>query len=367
MGTIKEETRVQNAIDAFNFQGEQLAWIPYGNGHINDTYKVDFSEKNYILQRINHHTFKDPESLVKNIEYVTKHIKEKMPEGSNFDREVLQLISLKNDNSYLFNDEYGNYWRAYLFVEDSVSFDQVENKEQFYESAYAFGLFQYYLSDFDATVLSETIKDFHNTPVRLQNLKDAIEKDPLDRLKNVEEEVNFALERSEFTHLFTQLFQEGTLKKRVTHNDTKLNNVLLDKDNHKALCVIDLDTVMPGFVLDDFGDSIRFGASTGLEDEKDLSKITIDLDLYEAYIQGFLKGAQNKIENTEIELFPEASKMMTLECGMRFLTDYLLGDTYFKTHYDDHNLVRTRTQFKLVAEMENQWEQMKTITHKYLQ
>lgn len=356
---------VEKAIEVFCFNGDVIEYNSYGSGHINDTFKVKCENANYILQRINSDTFESPVDLMKNIELVTSHIKNKMNPNSDVDREVLQLIPLKKSNEYLYIDG-DNYWRAYLFIEDSLSFDIVLDENIFYQSGYAFGEFQYYLKDFNSNMLTETIKDFHNTPQRLINLKEAIKLDPFDRVKNVRKEINFALQREEFTNLFMDLSNSGKLKKKVTHNDTKLNNVLFDNKSKKAICVIDLDTVMPGFVLDDFGDSIRFGASTALEDEKDLDKVSIDLTLFDKYIEGFLEGSRYSIEKHEIELFPEASKMMTLECGMRFLTDYIMGDVYFKTGYSDHNLVRTRTQFKLVSDMESKWKQMKSIAGKYL-
>lgn len=366
MGRINtDKEHVDRVIKAFDFKGDVIDYCPYGSGHINDTFKVKCENANYILQRINSDTFNNPAELMKNIELVTQHIKNKMSPESDIDREVLQLIRLVNSDEYLYIDG-DNYWRAYLFIEDSLSFDIVSDDNVFYQSGYAFGEFQYYLKDFESSLLTETIKDFHNTPERLVNLKKAIELNPCDRVKDVQKEIDFALEREPFTNLFVDLYNEGKLKKKVTHNDTKLNNVLFDDKTKKAICVIDLDTVMPGFVLDDFGDSIRFGASTALEDEKDLDKVSISLNLFDKYISGFLEGSRNTIETHEIELFPEASKMMTLECGMRFLTDYIMGDVYFKTGYPDHNLDRTRTQFKLVSDMESKWEQMKSISGKYL-
>lgn len=364
---INDKTRsIEEVLSSFKFDGGVEKYYAYGNGHINDTFKVECENKNYILQRINTDTFKDPVSLIENIKLVTQHVQKKNESLGLKDVQTLTLIEL-NTGGYLYKDSTGYYWRAYDFVENTVSYDLVEKPEHFYESAVAFGRFQASLSDFDPSQLVETIPDFHNTPNRVRLLKEAIELDPQSRLKLVQEEVAFVLEREAFTSKFTELYEEGTLKKRVTHNDTKLNNVLLNAETGSAVCVIDLDTVMPGFVLDDFGDSIRFGANTALEDEKDLTKVRFDMNLFDVYIEGFLKGAGDSITDLEISLFPESAKMMTLECGIRFLTDYLMGDTYFKTQYDEHNLVRCRTQFKLIKEMEDHWSEMEKITSKYMQ
>ncbi len=211
----------------------------------------------------------------------------------------------------------------------------------------------------------ETIKDFHNTPVRFENLKKAVEKDILNRGKEVAKEIEFVLQRESFIHTLMDLYEEGKLPLKVTHNDTKLNNIMIDNTSRKAICVIDLDTVMPGFSVNDYGDSIRFGASTGAEDEPDLSKVNFDLELYEIYTKGFLEGCNGSLSETEIAMLPVGAKMMTLECGIRFLTDYLQGDTYFRTHREGQNLDRARTQFKLVADMEMYWDKMVAIANKY--
>lgn len=363
----KAISKIEEAIASFRFEGELLNWIPYGNGHINDTFKVSFTEKNYLLQRINTDTFTEPELLMRNIKLVTSHIYDKIKkEGGDTERGVLKLIPTKEKSEILYQDSNGYYWRAYDFIEDAISYDLVEKEEHFYQSAVAFGQFQSYLMDFDAEQLHETIPDFHNTPVRYQQLMEAIKNDSHHRVQYVQKEIEFVQKREEFTHLFMNYLKEGKLERKVTHNDTKLNNVLIDAETDKAVCVIDLDTVMPGLALDDFGDSIRFGASTALEDEPDLNKVDIDLNLYDRYIKGFLEGAKGSITDFEIEHFPEAAKMLTLECGIRFLTDYLQGDEYFKTTYSEHNLVRARTQFKLVQEMELKWDKMEAITKKYL-
>lgn len=328
----------------------------YGNGHINDTYLVTCTDKRYILQRINQNVFKEPEQVMHNIEKVTCFLKDKLDDP----RKVLTLVQTKNKSNY-YKDSLGNYWRLYNFVEDSICLDLPENNNDFYQAAVAFGQFQRNLNDFNVNVLFETIPNFHNTPDRYMKFLDAVEKDVCNRVKDVQKEIEFVKERKEFYNILHQKNLEGILPLRVTHNDTKINNVMLDKDTREPLCVIDLDTIMPGFSVTDFGDSIRFGASTAAEDEKDLDKVWMNLELFEIYAKGFIEGCGGLLTNEEILLLPEGAKMMTIECGMRFLTDYLQGDTYFKTSYKDHNLDRCRTQLKLVYDMEKKWSQMKQI------
>ena len=328
----------------------------YGNGHINDTYLVTCNNKRYILQRINQNVFKEPEQVMHNIEKVTRFLKDKIADS----RKVLTLIQTKNKSNY-YKDNLGNYWRLYNFVEDSICLDLPNSNNDFYQAAVAFGQFQRDLTDFNVNVLFETIPNFHNTPDRYIKFLDAVEKDICNRAKDVQKEIEFVKERKDFYSILHQKNVEGILPLRVTHNDTKINNVMLDKDTREPLCVIDLDTIMPGFSVTDFGDSIRFGASTAAEDEKDLDKVWMNLALFEIYAKGFIKGCGGLLTNEEILLLPEGAKMMTIECGMRFLTDYLQGDTYFKTSYEDHNLDRCHTQFKLVYDMEKKWSQMKQI------
>lgn len=352
-------------IEAFQFEGELLSYKPYGSGHINDTFYFEFTNDKYILQRINTDIFTKPYELMENIEGVTLFLKEKIIEdGGNPDRETLNII-LTKDGKNVYKDSEGHYWRTYDFVDDAYSYDLVESPEDFYQSGVAFGTFQYRLADFPIEKLNFTIENFHHTPKRYQTFLKAVEQDVVGRAKYVTEEIEAIKEQAEFVNILWDLHAEGKLPLRVTHNDTKLNNVLFDKVSKQAICVVDLDTVMPGFSLDDFGDAIRFGASTALEDEKDLDKVRFDIDLFDVYIEGFLKGANGSLTDLEIDLFPEGAKMMTLECAIRFLTDYLEGDTYFKTAYDDHNLVRTRTQIKLVQEMDRQWDEMKKVVKKH--
>ena len=253
-----------------------------------------------------------------------------------------------------------------IFVDKSLSYDKVERPEQFYESAVAFGNFQYMLKDYPADTLYETIPNFHNTPDRVRLFEEALKKDVCGRAKEVSEEIDFVLSRRDFADTLERARREGRLPLRVTHNDTKLNNILFDEATGKALCIVDLDTIMPGYSVNDFGDSIRFGATTALEDETDLSKVNFDISLYELYVKGFIEGTKGGLTECEMELLPIGAIMMTYECGTRFLTDYLSGDTYFKISRPKHNLDRARNQFKLVLDMEASLEKMRDIVKKYL-
>ncbi len=362
--------KMKEAIENIDFKGSYLDSCQYGSGHINDTFLLRYKNEkgsvtNYILQRMNHEIFRNPEQLMENIAGVTKFLRNKIEQNhGDVNRETMNIIPTKTGCSY-FKDSIGCYWRGYQFIENTICYDTVKNPDDFYQSAVAFGNFQCQLADYPAKTLHETIPNFHHTPIRLENLKKAIKKDLLGRVKEVKREIEFVLEREDFTHILMASYAQGKLPLKVTHNDTKLNNILFDRDTKKALCVIDLDTVMPGFSVNDFGDSIRFGASTGAEDETDLSKVNFDLDLYRLYTKGFLAGCKGSLTDTELEMLPVGAKMMTLECGIRFLTDYLEGDTYFKIHREKHNLDRCRTQFKLVADMEKNWEAMKEIVRSY--
>ncbi len=349
----------------FSLEGEPVEIIPYGNGHINDTYRVTCcpaaGERRYILQKMNRNVFERPEELMENLCGVTEWLKKKITEnGGDALRETLSLVPVRDGKPYL-RDADGEHWRAYLFIENATSYDLVEKDEDFYQSAVAFGRFQRLLADYPADTLHETIPDFHNTPDRLAKLEAALEADVCGRANGVQEEIRFVLERRSLTHALTDRLRDGTLPLRVTHNDTKLNNVLIDDQSGKAICVIDLDTVMPGLSLYDFGDSIRFGASTAAEDERDLSKVSCSLHLFELYAKGYIEGCAGALTDAELDMLPMGAIVMTLECGIRFLTDYLEGDHYFKIHREGHNLDRARTQFRLVADMEEKLPQMKEI------
>ena len=353
-----------SAFAEFETVGTVVGCAPYGNGHINDTFLVDCvdeaGDKRYILQAINTHIFKKPNQVMHNIQKVTTFLRNDATDP----RRVLSLVFTKDGRS-CYTDADGRVWRVYDFVEDSLCLESPETREDFYQSAVAFGDFQKRLGKFPVDELFEVIPDFHNTPDRYRKFLQAVEEDVCGRAADVQEEIAFVTARAAFYSLLADANREGRLPLRVTHNDTKMNNVMLDKSTRTALCVIDLDTIMPGFSVNDFGDSIRFGASTAAEDETDLSKVTLDVELFETYVKGFLAGCDGMLTPEEVDLMPEGAKMMTMECGMRFLTDYLQGDVYFKTKYDTHNLVRCRTQFKLVADMEAKWEQLKAVVQKY--
>lgn len=361
------EKKLQNIASKFNFEGEFESKKPYGSGHINDTFKISYTEGTYILQRINTKIFTKPYELMDNVVKVTEYLKEKIKEeGGDPTRETLNVIFTK-DNKNAYTTEDGEVWRAYTFVEDSISYDLIENAEDFKSSGVAFGKFQKQLEEFPIETLNFTIENFHHTPSRFETFLKVLKENPQDRAKTCQKEIDMILKEKDFVYILWDHHEKGELDLKVTHNDTKLNNVLFDKKTGEAMCIVDLDTVMPGFALDDFGDSIRFGASTALEDEKDLDKVNFDIDLYEVYVEGFLEGADGSLTDLEIELFPVGAKMLTLETAIRFLTDYLEGDVYFKTAYDDHNLVRARTQLKLVSDMNDKWEEMNAIVHKYQQ
>lgn len=351
----------------FRLSGDMVKIEPYGNGHINDTFLLSMNqegkEKHYILQRMNKDIFKNSDELMENIVHVTSFLKDKIEkQGGDPERETLQVILTRDGRTY-YKEDGGDGWRVYPFIRDTISYD-AGGREELNKSGIAFGNFQYLLSDFPAKELHETIPNFHNTVNRFANFKKALEEDMMGRAKEVEPEVQFILDREADCHFFGNLLEKGEVPLRVTHNDTKLNNVLFDKDTGKAICVIDLDTVMPGFAAHDFGDTIRFGASTAAEDEKDLQKVSCDMELFEAYFDGFMEGCRGSLTKREVETLPMGAKIMTFECGMRFLTDYLEGDTYFKTHYEGQNLDRTRTQLKLVKDMEDKWEIMEKIVNK---
>ena len=346
---------MEQAAFHFTYAGTPVSCELYGSGHINRTYLIGTDTgARYILQRLSSVAFHDIPGLMSNIIRVTEHIAKKDAGPDS----TLHFIPSEN-GEYYYLDETGAYWRSYRFVE-AICIQLPETPEDFYQSAVAFGTFQNQLSDFPAETLTETIPNFHNTPDRYRKFRDKIEEDPCGRVKGVREEIAFYLSREEAGGSLQRMRDQGILPLRVTHNDTKLNNVLLDEKTRKAVCVIDLDTVMPGLSAFDFGDSIRFGASTAVEDEQDLQKVQMDLDLFRIYARGFISSCPSLTE-AERNALPLGAKLMTLECGMRFLTDYLDGDHYFKTGYSEHNLVRARTQMKLVADMEDKWADMERI------
>ena len=345
----------QQAIFHFPVSGTPVQCERYGEGHINQTYLVTTdSGARYILQRLSNVAFHDIPGLMDNIIRVTRHIAAKTKEEDG----TLHFLSADNGKTY-YTDEDGYSWRCYRFV-DALCIQAPESEEDFYQSAVAFGTFQDQLRDFPAETLKETIPNFHNTPDRYRKFREALQKDACRRAGGVEKEIAFYLEREEAGGALQRMLEAGELPLRVTHNDTKLNNVLLDKTTRKALCVIDLDTVMPGLAAYDFGDSIRFGAATGSKEEKNLRKVTIDLNLYRVFAKGFLTSCPG-LTGAERASLPLGAKLMTLECGLRFLTDYLDGDHYFGTAYPGQNLDRARSHIKLVRDMEKKWDEMERI------
>jgi len=355
---------VWKALQQFDIDGEPI-WIEsFGEGHINETYSGYFkhAEKapfRVILQKINTLVFRDPYALMENITAVTKFIGDKMKKSGDSGRnEVLTVIPTRLGQS-MYADETGGFWRSYVFIENAKSYQTVERPILFFSAAKAFGKFQRMLDDFPAQKLHETIPDFHNTPKRFADFVASVQKDAATRAKGVEREIDFVVSRERECGIITGLLNNNEIPVRVTHNDTKLNNVMIDADTDEGVCVIDLDTVMPGSVLYDFGDSIRFGTNPAPEDEKDLDKVVFSLPLYEEYIKGFISEA--RLTEMELENLAWGARLMTYECGMRFLADYLDGDIYFRTSRPEQNLDRARTQFKLVADMERHYEHLQKI------
>ena len=349
---------MEKAVNAFCLCGEPVKCIPFGHGHINSTFKIETDTgAEYVLQRINTYVFKDPVSLMNNAGAITDFIRARVSDP----RLALHFLTTK-DGKFFHEDEKGEFWRMYDYV-DGFCLDTPEREEDFYRSALAFGRFQELLSEFPAETLVETIPEFHNTIDRYRQFKESVKADRVGRLNSIREDVEFLLEREEKGSMLQTMRMKRVLPVRVTHNDTKLNNVLLDKETRQSLCVLDLDTVMPGLSAYDFGDSIRFGAATAAEDEVDVSKMEMDLHLFEVYTRGFLCSATNLTEE-ELKALPLGAYTMTLELSTRFLKDYLDGDVYFKVAYPEHNLVRARTQIKLVTDMEKKMDEMNAIVAK---
>jgi Ser/Thr protein kinase RdoA (MazF antagonist) len=366
MATDLEEIGRQFAI-----KGEFISAGPYGMGHINDTYAAVYQQdgirKRYIFQRINHNVFKHPEGLMANIVAVTSHLRRKIEAaGGNPSRETLTLIPALDGGSHI-RTEAGDYWRAYVFIEGARTYEAVEDPDHVTSAGRAFGRFQLLLSDFPADELIETIPDFHHTRKRFETFTEAAEEDVKNRASSARREIDFVLQRSDRMSVLVDLLAAGRLTQRTTHNDTKFSNVMIDDHTGEGVCVIDLDTVMPGLSLYDFGDSIRSLATTGAEDERDLSRVEFDLRIFEPFTRGYLEATRGLLQKEEVDLLPFAAQLMTLECGMRFLADYLQGDIYFKTRAPDHNLRRCRTQFKLVEGMEKAVDQTAAIVQRWAQ
>ena len=350
--------QTESIVRAFKVKGDPISCKPFGSGHINHTLKIETDTgAEYVLQRINKHVFKNPEQLMENLAAVTKYLRK-----HEDDTKMALHFIRTHFNQYFYVDDHCDYWRMYDFV-GGFCLDMPETNADFYESALAFGHFQSMLADFPAETLHETIPEFHNTIDRYRQFKEVLKKDPCGRLAGVRNEVQFLKDREELAGTLQRMRESGELALLVTHNDTKLNNVLLDRQTRKFLCVLDLDTVMPGLSLYDYGDSIRFGAATAEEDEWDLSKMTLDLERFEIYTKGYMEACPT-LTDKEVEMMPMGALIMTLEVGLRFLTDYIDGDHYFKIAYSDHNLVRARTQLRLVADMQSKWDEMNRIVAK---
>jgi len=354
----------------FQFEGDFLDGALYPFGHINDTYCVRFETtggrvRRYILQRINRYVFKEPEKLMRNIEMVTAHLRKRVIAArGDPQREVLTLVPT-TDGKAFYRTPDGHYWRAYVFIDGAQTYETAQTPEHFYSAAKAFARFQQLLSDFPAEQLYETIPDFHHTPKRFAAFVQALERDARNRARSVKAEIEFVERRAASVSVLVDMLAQGQLPERVTHNDTKFNNVMIDDETGEGICVVDLDTVMPGLSLYDFGDAVRSAANSAAEDERDLSKVWFDLDVFERLARGYLEIARDFLTPTEVDYMAFAAWLMTFECGMRFLTDYLDGDVYFKVHRETHNLDRCRTQFKMIADMENQMGQMEAIIRKY--
>ncbi len=341
----------------FEIDGNVVSISPYGEGHINVTYLLVTNKARYILQKMNTRVFPDANGLMANVIAVTEYLQAK-------GIETLEVVPLKSGESFLFGED---CYRVYKFIENTISYQTVENNIVFENSGRTFGEFQNQLSSFDASRLFEVIKNFHHTPSRYLAFVGALEEDKCDRARLCKEEIHFVLQNKDNLSKIVDGIEDKSIPLRVTHNDTKLNNILMDATSNEARAIIDLDTIMPGSMLYDFGDSIRFGASTAKEDEKDLDKVHFAIDKFEAYARGFCSAVKDSITKKEVELLPYSAYLMTIECGIRFLTDFLQGDVYFATKYDDHNLVRARTQLKLASEIESKFDECLEIVYKILE
>ncbi|MGL4656104.1 MAG: phosphotransferase enzyme family protein [Sarcina sp.] len=353
---------LKSILEQFDFKGECACSECHNVGNINDTTIVTYNDNGvdykYIVQRINHSIFTNPKALMDNMRKITLHIADKVRcEGGDLLRECLNLVQTK-EGKYFYKTEQGNYYRAFNFISDARTYMKVENEKHMYETGKAIGKFHKQLSDFNAASLFEVIKDFHNTPKRYIDFQNAIKEDRVGRVALVKEEIQFIEKRVDELSKLVNLEYDKKIPVRVTHNDTKFNNIMIDNQTGKAVCLIDLDTVMPGLSLYDIGDAIRSGCSTAEEDEIDLSKVTLDMNLYNNFVKGLLEESETTLNKYEIENIPFSAKLITIELAMRFLTDYINGDTYFKVSKErpNHNLERTRNQLKLASEMERKLE-----------
>jgi thiamine kinase-like enzyme len=353
----------------FKADGTFLNGEPYGNGHIHDTFRIETAEKDkddYIIQRLNNRVFKNIPQLQDNIERVTLHLRQKLQliQGADIKRECLTLVPSRDGKTWI-NDSSENFWRMYIFISDHRSYNIVDSPGKAFEGGKAIGRFQAMLADLGGRPLYETIPWFHDIEKRLETFDQKVKEDRAGRVKVASREIRSCLDRAEEMKVILRLGREGSIPLRITHNDTKFNNILLDK-NDKALCVIDLDTVMPGYVHYDFGDAIRTAANTSSEDEKDLSKVEMDIKLFNAYAEGYLDETRNTLNDVEKDWLAFAPQLITYTIALRFLTDYIDGDTYFKIHYKDHNLHRAMAQIKLLESMEKQYKEMTRIMRRLI-
>ncbi|MBE6549562.1 MAG: aminoglycoside phosphotransferase family protein [Ruminococcaceae bacterium] len=346
----------------FDINCKAVSAIPFGNGHINSTFIVTLENGElYVAQNINTYVFKDPEQLMDNVFGVTNFVAESLKKcGEDVSRGTLHFIKTKEGKKF-YVDPDGNAWRMYRYVDKATAYDSAEKEGLLFEAAYTFGKFQRQLGDYPAETLYETIPDFHNTVARYKAFEDAVALDAAGRAELVSEDIAVLRKYADRASVITSALDSGTIPIRVTHNDTKLNNVLIDDASGKGVCVIDLDTVMPGSLLYDFGDSIRFAANNGTEDDKDLSNVWLNLDLFKEFADGFLLGIGEAITEAEKELLPVSVFVLTYELALRFMTDYLNGDVYFKTKYPEHNIFRTRVQIRLMQDIDKKLDEMKHI------
>jgi len=351
----------------YDLEGNAIEIVPFGNGHINDTFKIvtESGTAKYILQRINHLIFTNVVMLQNNIQVVTSHIRKKLEARGEADieRKVLTFLPTKDGDNYYHDGD--NYWRVCLMIPDSSSLEEV-NPELSYEAGKAFGDFQSMLADIPDSVIGETIPNFHNMEFRLQQFHDAVKADAVGRLDGVKDIVEEIEKRAKAMCIQEDLFREGKLRKRINHCDTKVNNILFDNQSGKVLCVIDLDTVMPGFVLSDIGDFIRTGANTGAEDDPNLDKVNVNMEIFKAYTRGYMETAKSFLTPLEISMLPYGGRLLTYMQTVRFFTDYINGDTYYKIHHPEHNLQRTKAQFKLLQSLEEHAAEMDGFMQEWL-
>ncbi|MDH5405476.1 MAG: aminoglycoside phosphotransferase family protein [Candidatus Aminicenantes bacterium] len=354
----------------FQICGDFVSGIAYGPGHINDTFAVTYNQAGtlvrYIHQRINHLIFKNVPALMENIHRVTNHLRSKFAalNCQHLSRRALTLVLTKDGKSYHVDGE-GNYWRTYLFIEKAHTYDIIQNEQQAFQAARVLGQFQRYLADLPAPRLHETIPNFHNTPARFAALEEAINRDKFNRAESAREEIELSFRFKSIVGRLIDLQRQGKLPERVTHNDTKLNNFMLDEETGEGMCLVDLDTVMPGLSLYDFGDLVRTAANSGAEDERDLSKVSFLMPVFEVLVRGYLSEVKELLVHGELDHLPFSGQLITCEIGIRFLTDFLDGDVYYKVHREGHNLDRCRTQYKLVVEMERLKPEMQKAVKRY--